>query len=56
MAWNIETTDEFQAWWAKLSDAEHEAITIGVTVLEEKDRRSEGRELIRWQKIRSIRT
>jgi hypothetical protein len=36
VAWNIEATDEFQAWWAELSDAEHEAIAIGVTVLEEK--------------------
>jgi len=36
VAWDIETTDEFQAWWAELSEAEHEAITIGVTVLEEK--------------------
>ena len=36
MAWDIETTDEFQAWWAELSEAEHEAITVGVTVLEEK--------------------
>jgi hypothetical protein len=36
VAWNIEATDEFQAWWAKLSDAEHEAINIGITVLEEK--------------------
>ncbi|MGA8678283.1 MAG: type II toxin-antitoxin system RelE/ParE family toxin [Candidatus Acidiferrales bacterium] len=36
MAWDIETTDEFQGWWAELSEAEHEAITIGVTVLEEK--------------------
>jgi hypothetical protein len=36
VAWNIETTDEFQAWWAGLSEAEHEVITVGVTVLEEK--------------------
>lgn len=36
MAWDIETIDEFQAWWAKLSEAEHEAITIGVTVPEDK--------------------
>jgi hypothetical protein len=56
VAWDIETTDEFQAWWAKLSEADHEAITIGVTVLEEKGPRSEGRELIRWRKIRSIQT
>lgn len=56
VAWDIETTDEFQAWWAGLSEAEHEVITVGVTVLEERDRRSEGHELIRWQKIRSIPT
>ena len=36
MAWDIETTDEFRAWWAELREAEHEAITIGVAVLEEK--------------------
>jgi hypothetical protein len=36
VAWDIETTDEFQAWWAGLSEAEHEVITVGVTVLEEK--------------------
>jgi hypothetical protein len=36
VAWDIERTDEFQEWWAELSEAEHEAITIGVTVLEEK--------------------
>ena len=36
MAWDIEATDEFQVWWAELSDAEHEAITVGITVLEEK--------------------
>ena len=36
MPWDIEATDEFQAWWAELSEAEHEAITIGVTILEEK--------------------
>jgi hypothetical protein len=56
VAWDIEATDEFQAWWAELSDAEREAITVGITVLEEKARRSEGRELIHWQKTRSIRT
>jgi hypothetical protein len=36
VAWDSETIDEFQAWWAELSEAEHEAITIGVTVLEER--------------------
>jgi hypothetical protein len=33
VAWDIETTDEFQVWWAELSDAEHEVITVGVTIL-----------------------
>jgi hypothetical protein len=56
VAWDIEATDEFQAWWADLSDAEHEAITVGITVLEEKGPALVGHELIRWQKIRSIRT
>jgi hypothetical protein len=56
VAWSIETTGEFQACWAKLSDAGRKAITIGVTVLEEKDWRRGGRALVRWQKIRSIRT
>ncbi len=36
MAWDVVATDEFQAWWTELADAEHEAITIGVTILEEK--------------------
>jgi hypothetical protein len=36
VAWGIEATDEFRAWWAELSEAEPEAITIGVTILEEK--------------------
>jgi hypothetical protein len=56
VAWDIEATDEFQAWWSELSDPEHEAITIGTTVSKKRDRRSEGRELIRWQKIQRIRT
>jgi hypothetical protein len=36
VAGDIERTVEFRAWWAELREAEHEAITIGVTVLEEK--------------------
>jgi DNA-binding transcriptional regulator YiaG len=36
LAWDIETTDEFQAWWTGLSEAEREAITIGVRVLKKK--------------------
>lgn len=36
MTWEIEATDEFQVWWADLSEAEREAITIAITVLEEK--------------------
>ena len=57
MAWEIEATDEFQAWWAELTEAEREAITVGITVLEEKGpARSEGRASIRWQKTRGTRT
>jgi hypothetical protein len=36
VVWEIEATDEFQPWWAALSDGEPEAITVGITVLEEK--------------------
>jgi hypothetical protein len=32
----MEPTDEFQAWWAELSESEHEAISMGITFLEEK--------------------
>jgi hypothetical protein len=57
VAWEIEATDEFQAWWAELTEAEREAITVGITVLEEKGpARSEGRASIRWQKTRGTRT
>jgi hypothetical protein len=36
VAWNVETTDEFQKWWSELSSSEQEAIYVGVTILEEK--------------------
>ena len=36
MACDIEATDEFQVCWVDLSDAEHEAISVGITVLKEK--------------------
>jgi len=36
VGWEIEATDEFQAWWAELTRAEREAIAVGITVLEEK--------------------
>ncbi|MGD0307270.1 MAG: type II toxin-antitoxin system RelE/ParE family toxin [Candidatus Acidiferrales bacterium] len=34
MSWNVEATDEFQAWWATLNEQEHEAIFAGVALLE----------------------
>jgi len=36
VSWDFEATDEFQSSYARLSDAEHEATNIGITVLEEK--------------------
>lgn len=35
MAWEVEYTDEFFAWWAALSDAEQNSIAVVVRVLEE---------------------
>jgi hypothetical protein len=36
VSWDFEATAEFQSSWARLSDAEHEAINIGITILERK--------------------
>lgn len=36
MAWEVEVTDEFEAWWDKLSQEEQEDIDAVVGVLEEK--------------------
>lgn len=36
MAWEVEYTDEFEAWWNDLNEAEQEDITAMVGVLEEK--------------------
>jgi hypothetical protein len=36
MSWNIETTDEFRAWWSVLNEREREVIFAAVTILEER--------------------
>lgn len=36
MRWDIEYTDEFGAWWDRLSEAEQESIAASVQLLEEK--------------------
>ena len=33
MAWNVEHTDEFAAWWDELSEAQQEDITATVLLL-----------------------
>lgn len=34
MAWDVEYTDEFQAWWDTLNEKEQEAVDVKVTLLE----------------------
>jgi hypothetical protein len=34
MAWSIEYTHEFEAWWASLSEGEQEDVAAGVALLE----------------------
>jgi hypothetical protein len=36
MAWDVEFTDEFQAWWDSLTRSEQDAITATVDLLEER--------------------
>ena len=36
MAWNVEYTDEFAAWWEALDEGEQEDVAAIVTVLEER--------------------
>lgn len=36
MAWDVEYTDEFEAWWRSLSEAEQEEISAKVELLEER--------------------
>lgn len=35
MAWNIEVTDEFQGWWAELSESQQSDVEAVVQLLEE---------------------
>jgi len=35
VAWEVEYTDEFEAWWTDLSDDQQERLTAGVEKLEE---------------------
>lgn len=36
MAWEIEVTEDFQEWWAELSEEQRIAVTRAVTLLEDK--------------------
>ncbi|MEJ7812989.1 MAG: type II toxin-antitoxin system RelE/ParE family toxin [Gemmatimonadaceae bacterium] len=36
MTWDVEYTDEFEAWWVGLDDAERESIRASVGLLEER--------------------
>ena len=36
MRWDVEYTDEFGAWWARLTEAEQESIDASVRLLEER--------------------
>lgn len=36
MKWEVEYTDEFEAWWESLSESDQEAIDAAVEVLEER--------------------
>ncbi|MCC6198347.1 MAG: type II toxin-antitoxin system RelE/ParE family toxin [Burkholderiales bacterium] len=34
MTWDVEYTDEFEAWWSQLSEAEQESVDASVRLLE----------------------
>ena len=34
MSWDVEFTDEFDAWWSSLTEAEQESIAASVGLLE----------------------
>lgn len=36
MAWDVEVTDEFKAWWNELTEAEHISVERAVLLLEER--------------------
>jgi len=36
VAWEVEVTDEFKAWWNGLTEAEHISVERGVLLLEER--------------------
>ena len=36
MAWNVETTDEFLAWWQELAEDQQEKVSATVKLLEER--------------------
>jgi len=36
MAWEVEYTDEFEAWWTDLTEEEQESIDAAVEILEER--------------------
>jgi hypothetical protein len=36
MAWDVEFTDEFDAWWNSLDEAEQEDVAVSVRLLRER--------------------
>jgi hypothetical protein len=36
MAWDVEYTDEFELWWASLTESEQESVAASVGLLEER--------------------
>ena len=36
VAWDVEVTDEFKAWWNELTEAEHISVESAVLLLEER--------------------
>jgi len=36
MPWEVEYTDQFEAWWNALDESEQESVAVGVRLLEAK--------------------
>jgi hypothetical protein len=59
--WNVEYTDEFEAWWSRLTEAEQESIAASVGLLEERGPNlrfphSSGIESSKHEHMRELRT
>jgi len=46
VAWEVEFTDEFEAWWDDLSDEERDEIDAKVGLLQERGQHCQGRTLM----------